>query len=95
VTERRRADQRNRLDQVGADQLPGAQARVEHQQQHDDQRAGPDRGHPDDHAADDADHDRRQDLHRDRAGAGVPVPTVPEPPRSPVPPQVEQPRRTS
>ena len=37
VAERGRGDQRDRLDQVGADQVVGAQLRVQREQRHDDQ----------------------------------------------------------
>ena len=64
VAERQRAEcrrerQRNRLREIGADQLVGAEPRVQEQQRDDHQRARADRGHPDDQTADDPDQQRR------------------------------------
>ena len=60
-----RSDQRDRLDEIGADQSARAQGWVEQQQPDDDQRARPHRGHPDHDAADGADQQRGDRLDRD------------------------------
>ena len=58
--ERRGGGERDGLREIGADELVGAERRVQEQEQHDHQRARADRGHPDDDAADHADGDRGQ-----------------------------------
>ena len=60
VADRGREDQRDRLDQVGADQLHRREAGVEQQQGDHHQRAGADRGDADEQPADDADEQRRR-----------------------------------
>ena len=62
VTERGGADERDRLHEVGADELLRRQRRVEQHQRDDHQRPRPDRGHADDQPADDADDERRHGL---------------------------------
>ena len=61
-----RGHQRDRLDQVGADELRGLQLGVEQKEHDDDQRPRAHRRHADDEASDDADEQRRQraDDHR-------------------------------
>jgi len=65
--------QRHGLGEVGADQLPGRQHGVEEQHHHDHQRAGADRRHADDDAADGADADGQQGLGGDLLDPGQPL----------------------
>ncbi len=60
-----REREREGLGQVGADELLVAQSRIDHNQQHQDQGAGADRGESHHEPADDADEDRRHGPHLD------------------------------
>jgi hypothetical protein len=66
VRDRGRRDQGHRLHDVRADQAPHRQPRVGQHQQHDHQRAGPDRGDADQQPAEDADPDGQRPFHGER-----------------------------
>ncbi len=62
MSEGGRADQRNGLREIGADQARPAEPRIEQHQHDDDERARTYRRHADDETADDADRDGRERL---------------------------------
>ena len=64
VPERRGPDQRDRLHDVGADEVSGPQPGIGDEQHRDDQRSGTDRRQADGEPADDADRERHQRADR-------------------------------